>query len=60
MRLKDKLTTAKSADAKKAKSNVVIIKSLREWMNPLHKEIDKIGEAYERACYLRGEREKDV
>ena len=29
-------------------------------MNPLHREVEKIGEAYERACDLRGEREKDV
>ena len=29
-------------------------------MNLLHKKMDKIGEAYKRACYLREERKKDV
>ena len=46
--------------AKKAESDATIIKSLWEWMNPLHKEVEKICEAYKRACDLRGEKEKDV
>ena len=60
VRLQDKLTATTSAAAKKAESDAAIIKSLREHVNPLHKEIDKIGKAYERACYLREEREKDM
>ena len=52
VRLKDKLTTVKSAVAKKTKSDAMIINSLHECMSPLHKEIDKIGKAYERVCYL--------
>ena len=54
------LAVAKSAAVKKVESDAVIIKSLWKQMNPLHKKIDKIGEAYERDCYLRGEREKEV
>ena len=45
----------KSAMAKKAESDATIIKSLWEWVNSLHKEVKKIGEAYERVCYLREE-----
>ena len=58
--LKDKLTTVKSAVAKMAESDVTIITSLWKQVNLLHKEIYKIGKAFERVYYLRGERETDV
>ena len=48
----DKLAAMKSVAAKKVKSNAIIMKSLWKRVNPLHKEVDKIGEVYERAHYL--------
>ena len=50
----------KSAAAKKAKSDAIKIKKLQERVNPLHREVKKIGEAYERACDLPREWKKDV
>ena len=40
MELKNKLTLVKSAAAKKAERDAAIIKSLWEWVNLLHNEID--------------------
>ena len=60
MELKNKLASTKCTAAKKADRDANTIKSLQELVNLLHKEIDKVGEAWERACYLQGEYKKDV
>ena len=43
--LKDKLTLVKNATVEKANHDDNTIKSLREWVNLLHKEIEKLSEA---------------
>ena len=45
---------------KKAESDAAKIKNLQERVNPLHREVEKIGEAYERTCDLWGEHDKEV
>ena len=52
MDLKTMLTSAKDVAAKMARHDAETIKSLRERVNPLHKEIEKLGEAWKRARYL--------
>ena len=50
----------KKTVAKEAESNMAMIKSLWERVNPLHKEIKTIGGTFQRALYLWEEWEKHV
>ena len=53
--MEKELATVKKAAKKEAESSAAIMKSLQERVNPLHKEIESIGVAFQRALYLQKE-----